>query len=331
MAAPDVRRFWWVNQNQTFDHEVRGGYLWSPKENSNGARNQFYENMRLVAPGDLVFSFKDTRIAALGIAQSYGYECPKPPEFGAAGPNWGRIGWRVDVEYFAPANLVRPKEHMHLLLPVLPERYSPLQANGNGLQSVYLAAVPENFARVLAGLIGADARQWMDRAPDATLLRGTAAKGIAEWEEHLQQEIRVDPAIPETEKVALIRARRGQGLFKERVMAVERGCRITLVDNPVHLIGSHIKPWRDCSHAERLEGENGLLLTPSIDHLFDRGFISFEGSGEVLVSPRADQLSLGRMGLRVGERLNVGAFTRRQKSFLEFHRDKVFLQARAAQ
>jgi hypothetical protein len=37
------------------------------------------------------------------------------------------------------------------------------------------------------------------------------------------------------------------------------------------------------------------------------------------------------MGLRVGERLNVGAFTRRQKSFLEFHRDKVFLQARAAQ
>jgi len=39
-------RYWWVNQNQTFRHEVEGGYLWSPKRNANGARNPFYESMR---------------------------------------------------------------------------------------------------------------------------------------------------------------------------------------------------------------------------------------------------------------------------------------------
>jgi len=50
------------------------------------------------------------------------------------------------------------------------------------------------------------------------------------------------------------------------------------VDRPEHLRASHCKPWCDCeSNEERLNGENGLLLTPSIDHLFDRGFISFEG------------------------------------------------------
>ena len=58
-------RYWWVSQNQTFRHELAGGYLWSPKRNSNGARNPFYESMREVAPGDLIFSFMDTRILAL--------------------------------------------------------------------------------------------------------------------------------------------------------------------------------------------------------------------------------------------------------------------------
>ena len=67
-------RYWWVNQNQTYRHEVQGGYLWSPKRNANGARNPFYESMREVAPGDLIFSFMDTHILAVGIAQSYCWE-----------------------------------------------------------------------------------------------------------------------------------------------------------------------------------------------------------------------------------------------------------------
>jgi hypothetical protein len=61
-----MKRYWWVNQNQTYRREVQGGYLWSPKRSANGARNPFYESMREVAPGDLIFSFMDTRILALG-------------------------------------------------------------------------------------------------------------------------------------------------------------------------------------------------------------------------------------------------------------------------
>ena len=61
-------RYWWVNQNQTYNHEVGGGYLWSPKKNSNNARNQFYDNMVEVQPGDLIFSFADTLIKANGLA-----------------------------------------------------------------------------------------------------------------------------------------------------------------------------------------------------------------------------------------------------------------------
>lgn len=94
-------RCWWVNQNQTFRHEVEGGYLWSPKRNANGVRNPFYETMREVSPGDLVLSFVDTRIAAIGVAASYCYESPKPLEFGEAGAYWNNVGWRVRVNFQA--------------------------------------------------------------------------------------------------------------------------------------------------------------------------------------------------------------------------------------
>ena len=66
----------------------------------------------------------------------------------------------------------------------------------------------------------------------------------------------------------------------------------------------------------------------STDHLFDRGFISFEGDGRLLVSPVAHAPSLERMGVPLGERVNVGAFSAGQRQYLEFHREQVFLEAR---
>jgi putative restriction endonuclease len=120
-------RFWWVNQNQTYRHEVAGGYLWSPKRNANSTRNPFYETMREVAPGDLVLSFVDTRLIAIGIAQSYCWESPKPTEFGTAGQNWEDVGWRVRVAFTPLLHQVRPKDHIEVLRPLLPAKYSPLQ------------------------------------------------------------------------------------------------------------------------------------------------------------------------------------------------------------
>jgi putative restriction endonuclease len=108
---------------------------------------------------------------------------------------------------------------------------------------------------------------------------------------------------------------------------IETRCRITVVENPAHLIASHRKPWRDATNEERLNGENGLLLTPSIDHLFDRGFIGFEDNGKLIISPVAHRPSLQRMGIDTANVVNVGRFTSGQKQFLDFHRNAVLLQA----
>ncbi|MGH8378350.1 MAG: hypothetical protein ACRER7_05290 [Gammaproteobacteria bacterium] len=110
-------KFWWVNQNQTFEQEIRGGYLWSPNRKSDGSINPFYESMREVAPGDLIFSFEGTLIRALGLATSYAREAPKPAEFGSAGPNWDRIGWCVDVDFRILQHQIKPIDEWHLVKP----------------------------------------------------------------------------------------------------------------------------------------------------------------------------------------------------------------------
>jgi putative restriction endonuclease len=94
--------------------------------------------MREVAPGHIVFSFRDTVIAAIGIARSYCYESPKPAEFGAVGANWEAIGWKTDGSFRELKSLVRPKDYINRLKAFLPERYAPLRHTGDGLQSVYL-------------------------------------------------------------------------------------------------------------------------------------------------------------------------------------------------
>ena len=88
--------------------------MWSPKQNANGARNKFYENMREASPGDVVFSFCDTRIKAIGVVTGGAQTGPKP-DFGGAGANWSREGWFVPVDYCVLDNQIRPKEHAAIL------------------------------------------------------------------------------------------------------------------------------------------------------------------------------------------------------------------------
>ena len=318
-------RVWWVNQNQTFRHEVNGGYLWSPKRKSNGARNPFYETMREVAPGDLILSFAETRILAIGIARSYCFENPKPTEFGRSGENWEDIGWRVQVHFQRLNRPLRPKDHMKILASLLPPRYSPLQLSGDGVQSIYLAELPRDLARALFELIGKEAE---DIVRSSVAVERVIADDLDIWEQRLARRLEGDTSLADTERQAIVRARVGQGLFRERVQRIESRCRVTGVDNPEHLVASHCKPWRDATNDERLDGENGLLLTPSIDHLFDRGFIGFEDTGRLIISPVAHRPSLLRMGINAEEAMNVGQFSSGQRRFLEFHRESVLLQMR---
>jgi hypothetical protein len=138
------------------------------------------------------------------------------------------------------------------------------------------------------------------------------------------EEVRADRAVGETERAQLVRARVGQGVFRDRVVRFERRCRVTGVSDLRHLRASHIKPWRSSTNEERLDGANGLLLAPHIDHLFDRGFISFANDGTLLVSPHLDPAILRSWGIDATRK--HGRFAEAQKRYLEHHRTEAFIK-----
>jgi putative restriction endonuclease len=270
--------YWWVNHKQTRNHEVRGGYLWSPIQNTNGARNQSYDNMALVQPGDIVFSYADGLLGAIGQVVESAAAAPKPTEFGSVGDYWSNEGWLVDVQFSEATAPIRPRDHIAGIGPLLPPIYSPIQANGKGNQGIYLAAISDALGELLIRLLRMEADPVFAAplpkipVPDESLLGDLS-------------EISRTLAIPDTQRIQLTKARVGQGLFRHRVMLRDRCCRMTGVTDPRLLVASHIKPWKESSNAERLDGDNGILLSPHCDRLFDSHLISFEDGGQMLIHP----------------------------------------------
>ncbi len=314
--------YWWVNQNQTWRHEIGGGYLWSPKR-SRGRRpegkfNQFYENMRLVKAGDIVFSYFGQKIPFIGLILGPAISSAKPADFGQAGAYWSNEGWLVPVEWTPVEVPFKPKESIREIERFLPKKYSPLGSTGDGRENVYLAAVHAGMAEVLLSRSRIDINS---REFSVTDLKSD--EGLERLDDILETQIKNDTNIDETERKSIVSARRGQGRYRRNLESIERACRVTRVSDPRMLRASHMKPWRSCAdNRERLDGFNGLLLSPNVDHLFDRGYMSFEDSGDILVSPKVDLAQVALLGINLP--LNVGAFSREQVVYLQHHRDHVY-------
>lgn len=311
--------FWWVNNKQTYTHEIGGNYLWSPTTRSDGGRNEFYENMKRVRPGDVIFAFAGGEIKAIGVCSAPAILAPKPGEFGSAGDAWGSEGWRVPVEFTRLSVPLRPKDHMDVLAPTLPEKYSPIRPDGNGNQGAYLAAVSVTMADTVIGLLGP---RWEEVDRAAMIEPSHQAEAIEVSEEEVEQVLRNRTDLTETERLQLVKSRRGQGIYRKNLEGFETACRITGVKNLRHLRASHIKPWRACTNFEKLDGNNGLLLSPHIDHLFDEGYISFADDGTQLVSPKTDTETLLSWGIKPEG--SYGPFRPEQLPYLAFHREFVF-------
>ena len=305
-------RFWWVSHDKTFNHEVHGGFLWSPFTRANGQQSYFYDSMAMARPGDVVFSFARAHIQAIGVVKHPAVATPKP-DFGRAGSNWGDTGWFLEVEFELLSVPFRPRDFKHQVMPLLPAKYSPLnRKTADGLQGVYLTEVPEEMARLLVSLSRCDLND---------VIRELEDPRDDEEEESIQAEIHSRQWEGDLEKIQLVKARRGQGLFKANVRLYESECRVTRVHSIKHLRASHIKPWSHSNDDEKIDGANGLLLAPHVDHLFDGGFISFSGSGDLLTSRSLDRDVLERWAIRLPQ--NVGSFGPRQCEYLEYHRDVV--------
>ena len=129
-----------------------------------------------------------------------------------------------------------------------------------------------------------------------------------------------------TEKQMLIKSRIGQGKFREGLIEKYEGkCVVTGIDKTRLLIASHIKPWAICDNEERMDTENGLLLCPNMDRLFDYGLITFTDEGKMNISSFVGEQNIERLHISKDMVVNLKA-SKRLLKYLEYHRDTLFVK-----
>ncbi len=133
------------------------------------------------------------------------------------------------------------------------------------------------------------------------------------------EEILEDSTINVTERVQLINSRIGQGIYRQGLIKLWGRCSVTGYKNTSLLLASHIKPWSKSSSIERLDSNNGLLLIPNLDTVFDQGYISFDNLGNILISKQLSEPEFLGIEPTMSVKLND-----KQSSYMNYHRENIF-------
>jgi 5-methylcytosine-specific restriction protein A len=107
-----------------------------------------------------------------------------------------------------------------------------------------------------------------------------------------------------TERSGLVVSRVGQGAYRKSIInRWENKCAVTGFQDSRILIASHIHPWKDSNNDERLDLNNGILLSPTYDALFDRHLITFENTGKIVLSQQVKPEEYKRIGVSGFEKI----------------------------
>ena len=128
-----------------------------------------------------------------------------------------------------------------------------------------------------------------------------------------------------TEKIVKQKNRVGQNSFRNELLKSLKKCPITQIDEKKLLIASHIKPWIHSNNEERLNPNNGFLLSPLYDKLFDKsiGLITFTPEKEILISKKLSSENRARLGVDNRDYIADLPINGREE-FLEYHRKYIF-------
>lgn len=122
------------------------------------------------------------------------------------------------------------------------------------------------------------------------------------------------------EREALIKVRVNQSAFRKLLMRRYTHCCLCDVDDESLLVASHIKPWAKSSHAEKVDVNNGLLLCPNHDKLFDRGYISFDNGGHIVISDELSKNCAISMNIKNDMQIEL---SNDNIKYMEYHRNNV--------
>lgn len=123
------------------------------------------------------------------------------------------------------------------------------------------------------------------------------------------------------EKEIITKARINQDIFRRNLVKKYGCCVMCKINNEKLLIASHIKPWSESDKHEKLDIYNGLLLCPNHDRLFDSGLISFDDSGQIMISSELDNTNQIFTNINSNVKINMDDD---MKSYMKYHRENVF-------
>lgn len=125
------------------------------------------------------------------------------------------------------------------------------------------------------------------------------------------------------ERLVVTKQRINQSVFRKRLLKrFSNRCCLCGVSGEDMLIASHIKPWSASDLDERVDVNNGLLLCPNHDWLFDKGYISFDTNGKIVVSDDLSDVNQMFMNVDRNKILNMSEQTRK---YMKYHSDNILM------
>lgn len=298
-----------VFQNKTYKEEMNGGYLWAPQRTRSGHEIFHWTNMTKVKDGDIIFSMYKRNLVSINIANGKAVDAIRPSDLDKTNL-WEEHGWLLKAEYKELGNPVSISDNIDEILKLCPSKYSPFTVKGTGSQG-YLFEIGKEFGEYLLKL--ANDINNID-------ISGTSKEEEEKYIEEIDNIL--DKFKDETEKERLVKARVGQGLFKKKLLYKSCKCAICGLNIKSLLIASHCKPWGKANHKERLDVNNGLLLCPTHDALFDKGLITFNENGEIIISKEIEKYQYKLLNIDEYVRLD---FRSEQLPYIKYHREEEFL------
>lgn len=137
--------------------------------------------------------------------------------------------------------------------------------------------------------------------------------------QEIEKELDSPIVLESTERELIAKSRIGQPIFKKALLNYNSKCRLCGVTDQRFLIAGHIKQWSISNNQERLDGNNGLLLCPNHDFLFDKAYISFNDDGMILISEDLDKEA--RMFLNINENMSI-RMNENQREYMKWHRER---------
>lgn len=296
--------FYIVMQGRTYIEEKQHGVICSLTTDKKGEPMHFWERMKDVQVGDILFHFVKGEIVALSTVSAPYRTGQKPYGDDVS------LHYIVETKYEPLDVPFSVKPAFAELAPFMPIKYSAFQENGDGNQG-FLYPCNEYLTLKLLEIIS-----------DINIYDEDEQLEFAMGPILVNNEDTLMPLLIEAEAKALKKLRKHRTKFADELAPLwHHQCALCEIDRTELLEACYCKPWKDATDEERLDANNGVLLCKNHAALYNAGLIAFDGTGKIHISQEITEEDYAKYNLHAKMRIDR---TAENKPYLKWHKREVF-------